>query len=147
METTLNIRADILEQIAGAALDRGISCSDMVHFLIQKTAKDIAKPKCIGRMVRYQDRRKPEEWHIFHIQLREDTYEYWLDLRKLLKLSVSLILANAVKKYLNKLLQKNNTDNYLFKNYIIVKEIMDNIIIWKFIWGIPPNLEKIIDFE
>jgi hypothetical protein len=145
METTLNIRADILEQIARVANSNGISCSEMIALLIQQVTADIANPGRIGRMVQYQGRRSTPEWHVLHVQVREDMYEYWLDLRKLLKMSVSLILAYAVKKFLCKLMKINSTDNYLCKNYIIAKEIIDSVIVWKFIWGYPPNLKKLLD--
>ena len=147
METTLNIHADILKQIARAAQANGISLSEMIVLLIQKATADIANPGRVGRMVQYQGKRSPREWHVFHVQVREDMYEYWLDLRKLLKMSVSLILAYAVKKFLCKLMKINCTDNYLYKNYIIVKEVIDSVIVWKFIWGYPPNLEKFINYE
>jgi len=147
METTLNIHADILKQIARAAQANGISLSEMIALLIQKVTADIANPGRIGRMVQYQGRRSSSEWRVFHIQVREDMYEYWLDLRKLLKMSVSLILAYAVKKFLCKLMKINSTDNYLCKNYIIVKEVIDSVIVWKFIWGFPPNMEKLLNHE
>ena len=147
METTLNIRADILEQIARMAQAQSISCSEMIALLIQKATADIANPGRIGRMVKYQSRRTSPEWRVFHVQVREDMYEYWLDLRRLLKMSVSLILAYEVKKFLYKLMKNNSTDNYRYKNYIIMQEIIDSVIIWKFIWGYPPNLEKLLDNE
>ena len=147
METTLNIRVDILEQIAGAAISKGISCSEMIVLLIQKVTVDIADPGRIGRMVQYQGRRSSHDWRVFHVQIREDMYEYWLDLRKLLKMSVSLILAYAVKRFLSNLYNINRTDNYPCKNYIIVKDVIDSVIVWKFIWGYPPNLEKLINHE
>jgi len=147
MESTLNIRADILEQIARAANSNGISRSEMIAHLIQQVTADIADPEHIGRMVRYQGRRRPTEWRVFHVQVREDMYEYWLDLRKLLKMSVSLILANAVKRYLDKPMNINSTDNYLCKHYIIMKEVIDSVIVWKFIWGYPPSLGKLLNHE
>ena len=147
METTINIRTDILEQITSAAQAQSISCSELIALLIQKATADIANPGRIGRMVKYQSRRTSPEWRVFHVQVREDMYEYWLDLRRLLKMSVSLILAYEVKKFLYKLMKNNSTDNYRYKNYIIMQEIIDSVIIWKFIWGYPPNLEKLLDNE
>ena len=108
---------------------------------------DISDPGRMGKMVQYQNRRNPDAWHTFHLQVREDDYEYFLDLRKLLKMSVSLILAYAVEKFLDKLLKNNNTDNNRYCNYVIVKDVIDDIICWKFIWGFPPNLEKFILFS
>jgi hypothetical protein len=142
MKTTLHIRNDILDQIKSAAKTNNISCSEIIFLLIKKITADIPNPGKIGRMVKYQNRGRPEDWHKFHVQIREDMYEYWLDLRKLLKMSVSLILANAVKKFLFKPISMKGSDNYLCKNYIIVKEVIDSVIVWKFFWGWPPNLEN-----
>jgi len=133
MKTTINIQINIFEQIVEAAKTHGISSSEMILLLINKIAADIAIPEKIGSLVKYQTRRKPKDWHVFHVQVREDMYEYWLDLRKLLKMSVSLILAIAVKKFLSKPLKIKTSDNYLCKNYIIIKEVIDSVIIWKFI--------------
>ncbi len=146
METTLNIRIDILNQINNAAKDLGISRSEMILFLLSRVAREMENPGRIGRLVQYQIRRRPEDWHLFHIRVREDMYEYWVDLRKLLKMSVSLILAYAVKRFLGGAKNIKYTDNYLCKNYIIAKEVNDSIMVWKFIWGWPPNLAKFIQF-
>lgn len=144
METTLNIHAHILEKISLAARFRGMSRSEMIILLIKKAMDDIPDPARIGRMVRYQRRSMPTEWRTFHVQLRMDDYEFFLDLRKLLKMSVSLILAYAVKKFLDKLVKANTTDNYQYRNYVVIKEYIDNIVSWRFIWGYPPNLARII---
>jgi hypothetical protein len=70
-----------------------------------------------------------------------------LDLRKPLKMSVSLTVAYAEKRFLRKQRNLNNTDNYQLTNYIIIKEIINNIIVWKFIWGVPPAIEELINSE
>lgn len=144
METTLNIHAEILQRITLAAQLKGVSRSDVIVTLIKLVMDDIPDPGRFGSMVRYQERSNPEDWHIFHIQLRVDDYEYMLDLRKLLKMSVSLILSYAVSKYLNSILKEANTDNYRYKNYVIIKDMIDNITYWKFIWGYPPNIARIL---
>ena len=105
---------------------------------------DMSSPQRIGKMVQYQQSRNTSEWHTFHFQVRVDEYEYFLDLRKLLKMSVSLILAYAVEKYLDKLMRKFITDNYRYQNYIIIKEVLNDIICWKFIWGFPPDIGSYI---
>jgi hypothetical protein len=147
METTLNIRSDISKKITIGAQARGISRSEMIIILIKKVMDDISNPGRMGKMIQYQDRRSQDEWHTFHLKMREDDYEYFLDLRKLLKMSVSLILAYAVEKFLDKLLKRNSTDNNRYRNYIIARDVIDNIICWKFIWGFPPNIEKFIYFQ
>jgi hypothetical protein len=143
METTLNIDLDIFNQIDAAATSYGISRSELIIVLIKKAMDDISDPGRIGTMVRYQKRKNNRQWHVFHLQVRMDDYEYFLDLRKLLKMSVSLILAYAVNKYLNKL-QLNKTDNYSYKNYVIIKEVINNVISWRFIWGFPINIRQFL---
>jgi hypothetical protein len=128
METTLNIHHEILKQISKAAEMKRISRSLMIMMLLHKMMDDIENPDCLWKMVRYQKREDPGEWHTFHLVIRPDDYEYFLDLRKLLKMSVSLILAFAVKKYLNKLTVKIFTDNYRYKNYILMKEYIGLIL-------------------
>jgi hypothetical protein len=147
LETTINIAADVFNQIVAAAVIQRISRTDMINHLIKRVMDDVPDPVRLGTMVRYQARRASADWHVFHLRLREDDYEYFLDLRKLLKMSVSCILAYAVKKFLKCPYKKINTDNYTFRNYIVIREVVNGIICWKFLWGCPPNLENLIRFR
>ncbi len=142
MKTTLNIRIDILRQISQAAKAQSISCSAMIVILLKKAMKDIGSPDCMGRLVQYQAQCRPEERHTFHITWKEYDYEYFQDMRKLRKMSVSLLLAHSVKKFLGKMNRIKKSDNYLFINYTIIKEVIDNIICWRFIWGYTPAIIK-----
>jgi hypothetical protein len=144
LKTTINIATDVFNRIVAAAVIQGISRSDMINYLIKKVMDDIPEPVRLGTMVQYQARRAPACWHVFHLQLREDDYEYFLDLRKLLKMSVSCILSYAVKKFLKRPIGKINIDNYTFRNYLVIKEVVSGIICWKFLWGCPPNLENLV---
>jgi hypothetical protein len=143
METTLNMRTDILAMISRVAKSKGISRSSVIIFLIKKVMADVPDALPMGRMVRYQERRGSGEWRVVHVRVSEYEYEYMVDLRKLLKMSVSLICAYAVEKYLKKPLRRQIADNYpFFMNYMVTKEIIDNIISWRIIWGYTPNIEK-----
>lgn len=144
METTLNVHVGILKQITRAAESKGISRSDLIIILIKKVMDENWKTVNLGRMVKYQGKSGLENWHLFHLKLRDDDYEYFLDLRKLLKMSVSLILAYAVEKYLELIMINNFADNYRFIHYVIVKELVENIICWRFYWGCPPGLKKFL---
>jgi hypothetical protein len=144
METTLNIDNVILHKITQAAQSKKISRSELILLLMNKVMKETMNPYFFGRMVQYQEKRDSGDWHRFHIILQPDEYEFFLDLRKLLKMSVSLILAYAVDKYLHKMMDKHTTDNYLYKNYVMIREMINNIQCWKLIWGYPPDIKKII---
>lgn len=140
MNTTLNIHFEIFNIITAAAQTHSISPSAMIIRLMKKVVNDTSKPHRKGTMVRYQRTCEPDAWRIIHITLRPDDYEYLLDLRKILKMSVSLILAYAVRKYLN-----NNEgsfiDNYQYNNYKIIRKVKNSIVSWEFIWGNPPDLK------
>lgn len=144
METTLNIHMDILKKINASAHLMGISRSQIIILLIKKVMSDIPDPGRMGKLIQYQENSRPDKWHTFHISYRMDDYEYFLDLKKLCKMSLSLILAYAVKKYLSRNNGIKTTDNYLYKNYVIIKEFIDDIICWRFIWGYPPTIGKLI---
>ncbi|HOT45199.1 MAG TPA: hypothetical protein PLM53_12560 [Spirochaetota bacterium] len=144
METTLNVHADILEKINWAARSRRVSRSEMIIVLIKRIMDDASNSVRFGRMVRYQERNRPDMWHTVHVKLRMDDYEYLLDLRRLLKMSVSLILAYAVRKHLNEIMKKKATDNNQYKNYVLIKEIFNATVCWKLIWGYPPDMGKLL---
>ncbi len=144
METTVNMHRDILKRITRAAEVKGISRSGIIMLVIKEMMNHLPDADYAGTMVRYQECRKPDEWHTFHIRIRMDEYEYMLDLRKLFKMSVSLVIAYGVKRYLNKLIKFKGADNNRFTNYAIIREIIDNIICWKLYWGCPPDLGKLI---
>jgi hypothetical protein len=137
METTININTDILAAITLAARVKGITRSDMIVLLLKEVMNELTGPVRYGKLICYQDRSLPETWHRFHLYLREDDYEFLLDLRKLFKMSVSCILAYAVRKYIKTI----NTDNNRYRNYVIVKNSRNGIIFWTLIWGYPQDIE------
>jgi hypothetical protein len=147
MKTTLNVHVDILKKIIFAAELQCISSSQMIVILLKQAMNRVGNPDNLGKLVQYQKRSSPEMWHPFHIKWKPDEYEYFQDMKKLLKMSVSLILAIAVKKFLKKLLKQNISDNYRHHNYILVKEVIDGFVLWKLIWGFPLHLEKFIKYH
>ncbi|MBN1496075.1 MAG: hypothetical protein JXA07_04860 [Spirochaetes bacterium] len=143
IETTINIHSIFLEQINRAALKTGKSRNQIIIMLIKKQMDDMQGHIQNGKRIQYQEKASREYWHTIHLQLRPDDYEYFLDLRKLLKMSISRILALAVLRYLKNIIKSKITDNYHYKNYIIQLEIIDGIICWKLLWGFPRNPVKL----
>lgn len=140
METTINIHVELLDRITREARNRKISRSKMIVALLEMMMEDRSQPPRFGRPVQYQAKKKPEEWRNFHITLMEDQYEYFQDLRKLFKMSVSLIIAIAARDYLENPQVKIITDNYLFNSYLVVREIVDSVICWRLYWGYPTSI-------
>jgi hypothetical protein len=147
METTMNISISNLEKITRAARLSGISRSAMAIRLIKMVMADDPEPRQFGTLVRYQERNRKSEWNTAHLQVKEDDYEYLLDLRKFLKMSISLIIAYAIEKFLKTIITTKITDNNRYKNYLIIKEMVDGIVCWRLYWGYPPGIIKHIIYR
>ena len=144
IESTIHMHKSTLEMLnRGAEISRRTRTS-IIKLLMQRVMKDNTKMLKINSRVKYQERDERENWHRLHIVMNEYEYEYYLDMRKFFKMSVSYILAFAVRRYLDEILSElangiKNTDNYIYKNYIFIKKIIDGITCWQTYWGIPPN--------
>jgi hypothetical protein len=145
MKTTINIRKETLNTLTEFAKSNGMSRSELIALLLKKVMGSISNPGRFGTLVRYQKRARPADWHKFHVRFRPDDYEYFLDLRRLVKMSVSCILQYAVEKYLPTLYENKSGDNYLYTNYVLSKEIIQDVICWRLMWGYPPAIGKILN--
>ncbi|MCP4130778.1 MAG: hypothetical protein GY754_07335 [bacterium] len=148
IKTTINFRVPVLEKINEAAVSLGISRTKIIIRLLKMVMneKDFTATMC--RAVRYQlDDPDPDNWHKFHISFQEDDYEFFVDLRKFLKKSVSAVLAYAVEEYLDVILgltpeDSFKNDSYRFRHYVISSSEMHGVISWQLFWGLP---EKTVD--
>ena len=143
-KTTLNINIGILEKISKAAEHLRISRTKVIIILLHKIMR---KDKINIRYfygVRYQEAAPKEMWHPFHIRYRDNEFRYFNDLRNFHRCSLSYLLRCAVEEYMNELLFGDSRDNYVFNNYVCVREIVDGVIGWRIFWGIPDNLEQIL---
>ena len=141
IETTLYINKSILETLNKSSAITGINKNKIIKLLMQRVMKDNQRLLKSYSRVKYQERDIKENWHRLHIVLNEYEYEYYLDMRKFFKMSVSFILAYAVMRYLDEVLKKNkSSDNYCYQNYIFMKEVVNGIICWQTYWGIPQKI-------
>lgn len=104
IETTMNIDRDVLNQLEGATVRLGVSRRHMVSSLLGYACKKARAAENHHERVRYQQRREKSRWCTIHVSLRKDEYEFFTDLRKVMKLSVSFIIAWAIELYLDELL-------------------------------------------
>jgi hypothetical protein len=146
IETTLNMHKDIKERIESASKRLRKSRTYVIRIILGKMLEDNKKLKRLWSPLKYQKSDIPENWSVFHLTLRQDEYEYCLDLRKVFRMSLSAIVAYAVDKYLDKIINTlskdkytGKTDNYLYKNYIIGHELIDGVHTWRIYWGFTPR--------
>jgi hypothetical protein len=140
--TTININTMILRRVSDASRASGRSKNLIISTLMRRLADDHQKLVKSWIRVRYQDRDSGKCWDQLHLSLRPDEYEFFLDLRKAYKCSVSSLVSYAIEKYLDQMLNRilKYTDNYRYKNYMISRIIIDDVICWMYFWGIPRSL-------
>jgi hypothetical protein len=144
IKTTVNIHTDTLNRLSRTAERTGVSQRDIISAYLRRFANDRAgRPKPWSR-VRYQGRDLKEKWQKVHLTLNQDEYEFFLDLRKVFKVSVSRCIAIALEIYENKgetaHPQKHHKDNYPYKNYVFARFNIDGVVCWVFYWGLPRRL-------
>ncbi len=150
IQTTININKIIIEELNKASNKLQLSRSYIIRLLLKELLDDNKEIKIFNSPVKYQSRDLECNWSTFHLTLREDEYEFCLDLRKVYKMSLSFIIAFAVKKYLKKIFMlfsthtlNNISDNYLYRNYVFSFNIINGVKCIRIYWGII-NLEKIL---
>jgi hypothetical protein len=142
IETTININPYVLGMISRAVLITGQPRNQIISNLLGRLAYDHVKMVATWSRVRYQNRNTGGKWSHLHLSLRPDEYEYFLDLRKIFKFSVSFLVSYAVEKYLDEILDNlcKGDDNYRYKNYMLTRVIVDGVISWILSWGIPRTI-------
>jgi hypothetical protein len=141
MRTTVYLNSNVRNMIIEAAQVRKVSCSEMIVILLKKVVADMPQPIRTWRLIQYQKKRAGKDWETVHVTFREDEFEYFLDIKKIFKKSLSLIVTQAVEKFLKIVIKEKKTYKNLCVNYIFLKEIINSVPCWKFIWGYPPGLE------
>ena len=142
IETTININKDLLEKVTDASIEMEKSVGFVFSALLVRVVRyyKVEDAKVFKR-IKYQDKDKKRNWKRKHLYLREAEYEYCLDLKKAMKMSLSKILREAIQKFLDEIvfevMNKNKQpDNYHISNYCFLSKTIDDIILFQFYWGI-----------
>jgi hypothetical protein len=141
IKTTVHIHIDTLDRLSRAAERTGVSRKDIISAYLRRFANDRAgRPKPWSR-VRYQGRDLKEKWRKMHVTLNQDEYEFFLDLRKVFKASVSRCIAIALEMYEKETASPNQKehlkDNYPYRNYVFAWCDVGGVLCWVFYWGLP----------
>ena len=150
IETTINIHKTIMDRLGKSSISTGRSRNFIIVLLLKRAMEENRKMLRFNTAVKYQEEDPLKQWHKFHVQYRNDMYEFCHDMRKFYKMSVSRILALSVMRYLDEIVigliegdVKYTTDNYLFSCYIFLQEVIEGAILWKYSWGIPTKMTNI----
>jgi len=142
VETTINMRHSVFTRIDLASKRLNKSRTYIIRILLAKMMDEDEKLLRIWTPVKYQRGDVSNKWKTFYLTLRQDEYEYCLDLRKVFRMSLSAIVGYAADKFLDDViicLSKQDdcsiTDNYLYRNYIIAYRLIDGVHSWRIYWG------------
>ncbi len=140
IDTTLNIKLNILEGIEEAASECGISRSRFISLLIIRFLKGKHVDGNKQSRVKYQNRDKNVKWKRPHVVFDYDLYEKCIDTRKLCKLSVSFIVQIAFNLYFYSViqeLQKGDNSERPLRHYICIGRVVDGVFSYSVFWDFP----------
>ena len=145
IHTTFYIKSNLLVRLIAVSSSLNISVNSLVVMLIIKMIKRYIRSKpVIFSTVKYQKTDDDNSgWKIQHLSLDVDVYEKAVDLRKVFKKTVSLIIAIAIEKYLDEIVRelsnnKKSMDNYLH-NYLFISSVTNGIFNFTIYNSIPPQ--------
>ena len=147
IETTVFLDDDTRRVLDAAARASGVTRSALTVSLMRRVMKEYGKRTRYGRTVQYQEKNPKGNRRCAHLSLAERDYECFVDMRKFFKRSVSLLIAYAVVRYLDEVLEEVEsdsnayyTDNNLFNNYLFSYKGTENYVCWTISWGIPEKI-------
>jgi len=142
IRTTMNLCHDDVLALEGAAITAGVTRTALVSALLRRMAELEKRRGRAWERVRYQERDETANWRKVHISPRGDEYEFFIDMRKVKKLSVSHLVSLAIRELMDEVLKMivGKADRYRYRNYAIVGIIVENVICWLMCWGVPPRL-------
>ncbi|TFH42224.1 MAG: hypothetical protein E4G96_03870 [Chrysiogenales bacterium] len=141
IETTINIAGNTLGKIISITKITGKRKQEIITWALNRLSADSDFHQVPWSRVKYQLRDKNSNWTQIHIYLSPAEYEFFLDLRKMCKSSVSRLVAIALDRYINEITEnKKISDNYGLKNYALSRIVIHGITCWILYWGIPPRL-------
>jgi hypothetical protein len=138
------MRNDVFFKLSHASMKIGKTRREVVVMLLLRLMSDVEGFPGGFTLVRYQERDPLKRYRCFSISFKKDENEFFTDLRKLCKLSVSYLVAIAVERYLEEMLNEGQSrHNYTeFTHYAIGQRIDDGIICWEFYWGDPAGIPE-----
>ena len=137
--TTLNLELSTYEKLKTLAEEKNISVSTAIVILMKHLSKEVQHRKMPQRLVEYQKRSENEEWYTCHVFWSFPELQHFVDMRNFLKMSVSFLVTEALKKYGHLLLNLSDEelwdDKNLLPHYSFVKKTISGLQFFIICWG------------
>lgn len=103
IDTTITITEKNFLKLQSACESTGKSVNSLARKLLKKMMKRHERYARLNLRIKYQKRYQGIK--TMHLYLHEKEYEFNLDMRRIYKMSVSLILSQAIDKFLHQILK------------------------------------------
>ena len=137
--TTLNLKLSTYKELKALAEAKEISINRTIVALMKLMSKEVKYRPMPERLVEYQKLTEGEEWKTCHVYLSFQEYQHFTDMRNFLKISVSFLVAEALRKYGSQLLNSSSPelwdDKNLFPHHSLVKKTVSGQQIFITCWG------------
>ncbi|MEJ5362868.1 MAG: hypothetical protein WBK20_06570 [Spirochaetota bacterium] len=142
-ETTTCIVPEYHELLLTYAKRCDLPVSKFVISLINYAASLEKKKKKPFKNIRYR-KRSGKEWERMHLCLSFHEYEFLLDMKKLWKMSVALLIEfcieNVLEEFVEALLKEEHPYSYRFMHYTFDFSSVYGMPSYRCIWGLPPEI-------
>lgn len=103
-EVTLNLPAELYSELCGKIESAELPFDRIIAALIHRFRVPRHNPVSAGTRIRYQQDH-PGGWEVVHVRLDDALYEKCLDMRRLLKCSVSRLVVEELLRSFDEVLQ------------------------------------------
>jgi hypothetical protein len=132
LRTTINFECNRFENLKKKCEQKELSICDIVKRCVSLYIRDMNKKKFEYGTLTYQD--KAPQWVKVHFSMSDIEYDIYLDVKKVQRLSFSHIVAIAIDRYLDEVLNGEEKNSYPIVDYS--KHCIDdnNSTKYEFLW-------------
>jgi len=150
IETTTCISYEHLDILKYHAQKHNMSLRTFISCLIRFAAQCEKEEIQYFKQLRYRPR-KSGSWKRLHLVLYDDEYEFFMDVKKLWKMSLARIIAFCIDNVLDEFLrflskeeEKDDyyADNYRYSGYSFEVSSEEEIFYYKVYWGPHPEIVR-----
>ncbi len=144
IKSSVNINISKLSLLENFSEANELSVNEVVTLLLRKILKDGKYSARKFRAVKYQEIDPDKNWDTLTVYFEDVDYEFFTDMRKFFKESVSLLLSKAIDLFLDTILTevKEILLNYANSDWDIRKDDVEIGVIWSIYWIKPGKHQK-----
>ena len=142
IKSSVNINTEKLSRLETFSEVNDLSVNEIVSLLLRKILKDGNNVAIKFSAVKYQDDDPDKNWVVKTVYFEEICYEFFTDMRKFFKISVSFLLAKAIDLFLTTILSEENQRNYTDHDWDISRKEEKCSEIWTILWKNTLNCRK-----